>query len=88
MHQHCFVALVCAQNGVYHIPERRRLSEIFFSAEQGAVLTFSDFIGNEPLSVKNVKIDQQVGIPFEKVSDWMIIEDGRLIGGYTIRAIR
>lgn len=45
-------------------------------------------IGNEPLSVKNVKIDQQVGIPFEKVSDWMIIEDGRLIGGYTIRAIR
>jgi uncharacterized protein YegJ (DUF2314 family) len=45
-------------------------------------------IGNEPIDVKNVKLDQKIGITFDNVSDWMIIENGRLIGGYTIRAIR
>lgn len=45
-------------------------------------------IGNEPIDVKNVSIDEKIGITFEYVSDWMIIENGRLIGGYTIRAIR
>ncbi len=45
-------------------------------------------IGNAPIDVKNVTINEKIGITFEDVSDWMIIEDGRLIGGYTIRAIR
>lgn len=45
-------------------------------------------IGNEPLDVKSVKIDQRIGINRSLVSDWMIIEQGRLIGGYTIRALR
>ena len=45
-------------------------------------------VGNEPIYVKTVKLDQRIGIDRNKVSDWMIIENGRLIGGYTIRAIR
>ena len=45
-------------------------------------------VGNEPIDVKNVTIDEKIGISFDYVSDWMIIENGRLIGGYTIRAIR
>ncbi len=45
-------------------------------------------VGNEPLNVKNVKINQNIGIDRSKVSDWMIIEKGRLIGGYTIRVLR
>lgn len=45
-------------------------------------------IGNEPLSLKNVKIGQEVGIAKEELSDWMIIENGRLIGGYTLRVLR
>ncbi len=45
-------------------------------------------VGNEPIDVKNVSIDQKIGITEDFVSDWMIIEQGRLIGGYTIRAIR
>lgn len=45
-------------------------------------------IGNEPLDVKSVKIDQRIGINRSLVSDWMILEQGRLIGGYTIRALR
>ncbi len=45
-------------------------------------------VGNEPIDVKNVAINQNIGITLDYVSDWMIIENGRLIGGYTIRAIR
>ena len=45
-------------------------------------------VGNEPLNVKTVKLDQKIGIDRALITDWMIIQDGRLIGGYSIRAIR
>jgi len=45
-------------------------------------------VGNKPIYVNSVAINQKIGIDPRFISDWMIIEDGRLIGGYTIRAIR
>ncbi len=45
-------------------------------------------VGNEPIDVKTVAIHQKIGVDKALVSDWMIIENGRLIGGYTIRAMR
>src|SRR4051812_9160397 len=45
-------------------------------------------VGNKPVYVTSVHEDQRIGIDAQFISDWMIIEDGRLIGGYTIRAIR
>ena len=45
-------------------------------------------VGNEPIDVKSVKFNQKIGIDENLISDWMIIENGRLIGGYTIRAMR
>lgn len=45
-------------------------------------------VGNEPIDVKSVRLNQKIGIDEKLVSDWMIIENGRLIGGYTIRAVR
>jgi uncharacterized protein YegJ (DUF2314 family) len=45
-------------------------------------------VGNKPVYVNSVTINQKIGIDPRFISDWMIIEDGRLIGGYTIRAIR
>ncbi len=45
-------------------------------------------VGNAPIDVKNVRLNQKIGIEKQLVSDWMIIENGRLIGGYTIRAMR
>lgn len=45
-------------------------------------------VGNEPIDVTTVMLHQNIGIDRDKISDWMIIENGRLIGGYTIRAIR
>ncbi len=45
-------------------------------------------VGNEPIDVKNIALNQKIGIDRKLISDWMILENGRLIGGYTIRAIR
>ena len=45
-------------------------------------------IGNEPENVTSVRMGDRIGVESSLVSDWMIIESGRLIGGYTIRAIR
>lgn len=45
-------------------------------------------VGNDPVDVKTVKLDQEIGVDREFISDWMIIEGGRLVGGYTLRAIR
>lgn len=45
-------------------------------------------VGNEPIDVRCVSFNQKIGIDRNLISDWMILEDGRLIGGYTIRAMR
>lgn len=45
-------------------------------------------VSNEPVHVRNVRQGAQVGISREELSDWMLVDGGRLIGGYTIRAYR
>jgi len=45
-------------------------------------------VGNEPIDVRNVRLGEKIGVAPGKISDWMILENGRLIGGYTIRAVR
>lgn len=45
-------------------------------------------VGNLPSSTMEVKMGDRVMIPKDKISDWMYIKNGKLIGGYTIRAIR
>jgi uncharacterized protein YegJ (DUF2314 family) len=45
-------------------------------------------VGNEPVNITTVKLNQEIGVDRNFISDWMIIENNRLIGGYTIRAIR
>lgn len=49
---------------------------------------FYGIISNEPEFVKNIQSGARVGVDAENVSDWMLIEKYRLIGGYTIRAYR
>jgi uncharacterized protein YegJ (DUF2314 family) len=49
---------------------------------------FYGIVANVPVYVKNVQFQTKIGIERENVSDWMVIENNRLIGGYTIRTIR
>ncbi len=49
---------------------------------------FFGTINNEPVSITTVKIGDQVSVAADQISDWMYIENGKLSGGYTIRAVR
>ncbi|WP_143306905.1 YegJ family protein [Chitinophaga vietnamensis] len=44
-------------------------------------------VGNTPQYVQTVKQGQQIGVDPTLIADWMIVENNRLIGGYTTRAI-
>ncbi len=46
-------------------------------------------LNNVPNNLNNVELGQKIGVANDMISDWMILEHGnRLIGGYTMRAIR
>ncbi|WP_231459749.1 YegJ family protein [Pedobacter sp. Leaf132] len=73
------VHIIDGENG-----EHIWLTEPHFDAEGNLYGT----VGNEPVNVNTVKLNQKIGIDRNLISDWMTIENGKLIGGYTIRAIR
>jgi uncharacterized protein YegJ (DUF2314 family) len=49
---------------------------------------FHGTINNEPETVKTVKMGDAVSIEPAEISDWMFIDQGKLVGGHTIRALR
>jgi len=49
---------------------------------------FYGVVANAPLNIHNLKLGTKVGVDRSSVSDWLVIENGRLIGGYTIRCLR
>src|SRR5690606_31859303 len=48
---------------------------------------FEGTIGNDPALVKNVKLGDSWRVARSEISDWMFVENGRLVGGYTIRVL-
>ena len=45
-------------------------------------------INNDPELVKHVKIDQEMSVDSSQISDWMYVENGKLVGGHTLRVLR
>jgi uncharacterized protein YegJ (DUF2314 family) len=45
-------------------------------------------LGNEPMDMTTLSAGQTVVVPRSEVSDWVVVEDGKLVGGYTMRLIR
>jgi uncharacterized protein YegJ (DUF2314 family) len=45
-------------------------------------------IDNLPTDVTSVKLGQTIEIEPSKISDWFYIDNGKLVGGYTIKVIR
>jgi uncharacterized protein YegJ (DUF2314 family) len=44
-------------------------------------------IGNTPVNIRNLKEGDSVAVLPSEISDWMILEDGKIVGGYTFRVI-
>ena len=49
---------------------------------------FRGKINNDPELVKNVKIGQSITVEPKQISDWMYINQGKLVGGTTVRVLR
>ena len=49
---------------------------------------FTGQIANEPLELTTVSLGDDAEIARDQISDWMYVDDGRLVGGYTIRRLR
>jgi len=49
---------------------------------------FTGTVNNDPEKVKTVKIGQKASVTPDKISDWMYIDNGKLVGGETMRAMR
>ena len=42
---------------------------------------------NKPTFIKELKIGERESVNPDEVIDWSYVEDGRLVGGYTIRVL-
>ena len=49
---------------------------------------FSGKIANDPETVKTVEFGQAVTARPAEISDWMYVDHGKLVGGYTLRLLR
>lgn len=48
---------------------------------------FHGRVDNECVDVKGVKLGDKISVAPEEISDWMFVEDGKLVGGYTLREL-
>ena len=49
---------------------------------------FTGTVNNQPEKVKSVKIGEKVTVAPDKISDWMYIDNRKLVGGETLRVLR
>ena len=49
---------------------------------------FEGNVANDPKALRTIMFGRTVRVPVERVSDWMVIDDGYLLGGYTLRVLR
>jgi uncharacterized protein YegJ (DUF2314 family) len=49
---------------------------------------FHGVLGNEPIYLDGLHLGDEVTVSTADVSDWMIVDGGRLLGGFTIHVLR
>jgi uncharacterized protein YegJ (DUF2314 family) len=47
---------------------------------------FQGHIDNQPRKIQGLKLGQIVSVKRNEISDWLYIDNGTLVGGYTVRA--
>jgi len=48
---------------------------------------FHGKVDNEPVDLKAVRLGDEVTVKPEEISDWMYVQNGRLVGAYTTRCV-
>jgi uncharacterized protein YegJ (DUF2314 family) len=63
--------------------EHMWLSQVSFDGQK-----FRGTVNNDPMIVSNVRNGQRAAVEPAKISDWMYVDNGKLVGGYTLRVLR
>jgi len=58
------------------------LSNVTFSGNR-----FHGLVDNTPRNIKGLKLGQRVSVNPDEISDWAFVDNGNLVGGYTIRVL-
>ncbi len=58
------------------------LSDVTFSGNR-----FHGYVDNMPRKITGLKMGDRVSVNPNEISDWAYVENGRLVGGYTIRVL-
>jgi len=71
------------------IPNQGLVSEFMWVR----VLSFDGFsiigvVDNEPQTLTNIKLGEEITIPLEEVCDWIFSTQGKVYGGFTIQVLR
>lgn len=64
------------------VVEHLWLSDITFSGNR-----FHGYVDNTPRRIKGLKMGDRVSVNPSEITDWAFVENGRLVGGYTIRLL-
>ena len=63
--------------------EHMCLTPVHFAGDK-----FVGLINNEPDRVTTVKLGDEAEVAKTEISNWMYVDNGKLIGGYTLRVLR
>jgi uncharacterized protein YegJ (DUF2314 family) len=78
--QHDFeVKKPCVKDGEV---EHLWLSNVEFSGNR-----FHGVVDNHPKTIKGLKFGDRVSVNPNEISDWAFVDNGKLVGGYTIRVL-
>jgi len=50
--------------------------------------TFRGVLADEPKFIKNLRFKQPIIVSRDQISDWMIVQDGKVKGAFTTRVLR
>ena len=67
--------------------ENGRNEYLWLKAVKISGAAFQGRISNVPGMLTGVKLGQTVTVPAKDVGDWMFIENGKMVGGYTSRVL-
>jgi uncharacterized protein YegJ (DUF2314 family) len=66
--------------------EKGNIEHIWLSDVRFVGGRFQGKVDNEPVKISGLKPGQVVSVNPDEISDWVYIKNGKLVGGYTIRA--
>ncbi len=64
-----------------------RVEHIWLSGVQYSGKRFHGRVDNAPQEIKGLKMGSRASVNPDEITDWLYVDNGKLVGGYTIRVL-